>query len=496
MNLYSFSTLCFSFGVLLVSLLVIAKCKDAVATRFLFFSISVSGWGFLISFWIGQNYSGNVTLLLTRISHLFAVFIPVTWVHFIFDYIGKKEPFRGFYKINYGIAAFFAAFALTPFFIKEVHPVLNFKYFTGAGPLYHFFIFIFVTLIPYAFYFLFREYLAAKGQVREQLKYLVLGTFLGFTAGGLTIPPIYWIPVPQFFLILMPLYPLLTGIALIRHGLFDTQQILDAFRRDKLAAIGTLATSINHEIRNPLYIIQGLSQSFLANFSEGIFKDDAAALQKSTEILTKTEAQAARAVDIMKRFAMFAKQDVKQSPQTERVDLNQVLADVLPLVSHELELDKIELIQKIPQDLSPVNADRRHLEEILFNLIVNACQAMKNEASRDGQKSRIEISAEPQDGHVNLLVKDNGPGIPAESLKQIFEPFYTTKEQGTGLGLYVTRQLVEKNRGKITVTSKPGGGTGFLLRFPRAAEKEPEGKKIRPRADNPLNPITQPLKGK
>ena len=75
--------------------------------------------------------------------------------------------------------------------------------------------------------------------------------------------------------------------------------------------------------------------------------------------------------------------------------------------------------------------------------------------------------SEQEDGRISILVKDNGPGIPSDRIKQIFEPFYTTKEEGTGLGLYITKQLVEKNGGKISVKSKIGEGTKFVLEFKR-----------------------------
>ena len=149
--------------------------------------------------------------------------------------------------------------------------------------------------------------------------------------------------------------------------------------------------------------------------------------------------------------------------QIEEVDLGGVLEDVFLLMRHELELDKIKILQDIPKDLPPVKVDRRHFEEILFNLMMNACQAIKAQEI----EGEIAISAVQQNGHVNILIRDNGPGIPSDKINQIFEPFYTTKDDGTGLGLYVTKQLVEKSNGKISVKSKFPSGVEFSLRFPR-----------------------------
>ena len=164
-------------------------------------------------------------------------------------------------------------------------------------------------------------------------------------------------------------------------------------------------------------------------------------------------------MEIMKRFAMFAKQGVKEETQLAEISLSETFEGVLPLIRHELELDKIQLVKKVPNDLPRIRADRRQIEEIFFNLIVNACQAMK-----DGGK--LTVQAEQRNGSVQVEIQDDGPGIPSEQISKIFEPFYTTKESGTGLGLYVTKQLVERNGGHIFLQSKLNQGTNFILKFP------------------------------
>ena len=462
MNLYSFSTLVFSSGVLLIAVLALVKRKDKIAIRFLLFSICIFGWGFLFSFWITQNYSEIDTLKLARLAAVFVVFIPITWFHFVLTFIGKKEPFPYFYLINYTIAFFFVAIAPTPLIFEGVHPILGFKFMPTPGALHHFHLAIFVVLVPYGFYHLIRAYLFESGTRKDQLKYLLAGSVSGFVAGSSIYLAFYNIPFPLLLLIVMPLYPILTGIALIRYGLFDVQQIVDAFRRDKLAAIGTLATSINHEIRNPLYVVRGLAEAYLANVDDKIFKSDKEEIAKAREIFKKTSEHAARAMEIMKKFAVFAKDGAKQQPLLEPQSFRDIFERILPLIRHELELDKIELVNSIPDNLPLLRADRCHLEEILFNLIVNACQAMKEKGG-----GWIEVSAGQKNGSIEVKIQDNGPGIETERLLKIFEPFYTTKQEGTGLGLYITKQLVEKNEGKIEVDSKIGAGTVFILRFKR-----------------------------
>src|SRR5947207_1067193 len=117
MNIYSFSMLLFSFGILLIGALALAKRKDKIAKLFMYFSVSVSGWGFLWAFFMTQYYSQETELFLARLLHVFAAFIPICWLHFVFEYISKKEPFKHFYLFNYCVTLFLSITALTPLFI-------------------------------------------------------------------------------------------------------------------------------------------------------------------------------------------------------------------------------------------------------------------------------------------------------------------------------------------------------------------------------------------
>lgn len=174
--------------------------------------------------------------------------------------------------------------------------------------------------------------------------------------------------------------------------------------------------------------------------------------------------QTNRAIDIMSRFSHFSKQSVRKEPQPEQVNLKEVLDLIVSLVEHELTLDKIDLNFQIPDDCRKLLIDRRHLEEVLFNLLVNACQALK----KCEHKGLIKINVTEKVRHIYIQVSDNGPGLSAEQLKKLFEPFYTTKEEGTGLGLYIAKRLVEKNNGRLSVESAEGEGTTFQLELIKA----------------------------
>jgi len=186
--------------------------------------------------------------------------------------------------------------------------------------------------------------------------------------------------------------------------------------------------------------------------------------------------QADRAMDIIKRISIFAKAGIEGEMKFEAISVAEVLEDILPLVRYELAANSIVLTREIPKDLPEVWADRRYLEEIFFNLIVNACQALK-ETGKAGEirvNARVDPNTHPVCDiglpkhtpgveRVFVTVEDIGPGISKEQLNRIFEPFYTTKALGTGLGLYVVKQLVEKNGGKVDVRSRMGEGTSFTI---------------------------------
>ncbi len=461
MTPYNFSVLFFSFCSFLISLLVWLKRNDAVGKAYFIFSSMAGAWGCFWAITISENVSYDTALWSVRMADLAAIFIPISWLYFVSIFVGKTQKHKRVLRFLLMYSLLLASVSFHPLFIPRLIQTVNFRYYGGIGPLYHFFSVMFFTVVGMGFVELFKKLRETSGNAKTQLQGLIMAPAFGFLGGGMTFLPLYGLDVPQYGLFIMPLYPFVMAYFIMRENLFNIEKLAQAAHRGKLAAIGTLATSINHEIRNPLYVIQGLAGSFIANRQEGIYTSKDQVVEKAEEILVKVGDHATRAMEIMKGFARFAKQTVTENPQTDRVNLNKVLNDITPLVSHELNLERIELVKNIPSDLPEIQADSRHLEEILFNLIVNACQAIKATTA----SGKISISAFQSKDSVCIEVSDNGPGVAQKLIGHIFEPFYTTKEEGTGLGLYITKQLVERNGGKIAVKSKPGVGTAFVLEF-------------------------------
>ncbi len=235
----------------------------------------------------------------------------------------------------------------------------------------------------------------------------------------------------------------------------------EAAQKEKLAVIGTLSAGINHEIRNPLGIIKAQCEGFLLDWQDGMLKDKPLMelVTRGLSIMRSAVYHIDRATTITQKLSNFAKPI--NDPEARLVQLLDEINEVLTLISYDLTLEKIVVRKEIPPDLPKIVADPRQIQEVLFNLIRNAAQAIQPPGS-------ITIRATHQDREVHIAITDTGTGIAADHLQKIYDPFFTTKApgQGTGLGLFIVRQIVERNRGRIAVTSTVGQGTTFSLAFP------------------------------
>lgn len=461
MNPYSLSVLLFGFGVLLIAILALVRDCSRITLRFAGFSAMVVGWSFFYTAWTGYARPADECLRLIRISEVFAVFIPALWMHFIFDFVGHKPASHWDMPANYLISVVFAAFCPTPYFFTGVQEVPVFGWYKEGGPVFYAFFAYFCFSVARAFYELFRARALSEGPRKTQLTYLLIGWGTAFLGGTATFLPAMGITDFYSFFFLMPLYPIFLGVALTQFGYLDLTKITDSFHKDKLAAVGTLSACINHEIRNPVFVIEGVSQLYLEGHPNQI-KDPA--VEKAMKTISE---QSRRALEIMRNLSDFTKQEISSAkPVKAPVCVRKTLADVKPLIRHEFENRDIELHEEIPAELSSVSINKRHLEEILFNLLLNASQAICREP--DAGKRAVKIQALQKNGSVVLQIQDNGPGISEAQLPRIFEPFYSTREAGSGLGLFITKRLVERNGGKILVHSREGEGTTFRLTFPRA----------------------------
>jgi signal transduction histidine kinase len=244
----------------------------------------------------------------------------------------------------------------------------------------------------------------------------------------------------------------------------NAQLFAETAQNERRAAIGTLAAGINHEICNPLNIINMKIQVYLMGLKEGIYKErkPEEIIEEACAIMNVCLKQTSRISDITKKLSSFAKPSKDFKP--ELTDIEEQIDDTLAVVGHDLELERIEIRKDIRKPLSKILSDKRQIQQVFFNIIRNAGQAIKG-------KGVIEIRAfDDDEGNVKIEIADTGHGIPEDKIEKIYEPFFTTKDpgEGTGLGLAIVRQLVWRNKGDIKVRSKVDEGTTFIITFPRA----------------------------
>jgi signal transduction histidine kinase len=228
----------------------------------------------------------------------------------------------------------------------------------------------------------------------------------------------------------------------------DFDEILS--RANRLSSLGELAASIAHEIKNPLVSIEGFAKRILrAKDSEKVHQY-AQLIEKEADRLSK----------VLTRLLDFSRMS---EPAKEPLDLNETVDDTILFLEHHLtRFRHVSLAVKKAKRLPAVRADKTHVQQALINIVMNAAQAMS-----EGGPMVIETGTDRK-GYAWIAVTDKGPGIEPAVLNRIFEPFFTTKSkgQGTGLGLPLSKRLVEANDGKIEFTSVLGEGTTFRLLFP------------------------------
>jgi signal transduction histidine kinase/putative methionine-R-sulfoxide reductase with GAF domain len=219
-------------------------------------------------------------------------------------------------------------------------------------------------------------------------------------------------------------------------------------RSEKLAALGQLAAGVAHEIRNPLTSINILIHSLTENLpSENAHREDLRVIEE--EIL--------RINEIVDRFLRFAR---PASPLFEKADPVLIFEETLQLLRPQIEKGKIT-VQKRFETLPLITVDKEQIKQVALNLLMNAIQSMPEggELSIGGQFSK--------DGYwVELTVQDSGVGIPPENVDRLFDPFFSTKEGGIGLGLSIAHRIIDQHHGKIEVESDPGRGTLFTISLP------------------------------
>ncbi|MEE8471359.1 MAG: PAS domain S-box protein, partial [Dehalococcoidia bacterium] len=226
----------------------------------------------------------------------------------------------------------------------------------------------------------------------------------------------------------------------------------------RLAAVGELAAGVAHELNNPLAAVQAFAQ-FLSSR-----KDLDESMRSDVETIYR---EAQRASRITANLLSFAR---RHEPEKRFISINEVVQKSLELHAYSMKVNNLEVITELAPELPNTMADFYQIQQVFVNIITNAEQAMTEAHG----KGKLVVKTQTTGEVIQIAFADDGPGIPEEDLKRIFDPFYTTKDvgRGTGLGLSICFGLVEQHSGRIFARSKLGEGTTFFVEIPAVSEAE------------------------
>ncbi len=227
-------------------------------------------------------------------------------------------------------------------------------------------------------------------------------------------------------------------------------------RLSRLTTLGQLSTSIAHEVSQPLAAIAasaGACQRWL--------DADPANVDKARATALRIVADAERAKNVLERVRSITR---NEAPARTAFDLNLATREIIELSQGELLRAHIVLTLTLPEDLPQAYADRVQIQQVIGNLLLNAIEALSESGRPDPQ---IHIQTQTlQTGHVQWRIQDNGPGLPAQQRQHLFDTFWTTKQAGLGLGLTISRAIMDANNGHIGIQGDAGSGAVFIFTLP------------------------------
>lgn len=224
----------------------------------------------------------------------------------------------------------------------------------------------------------------------------------------------------------------------------------------RVTTVGALAASIAHEINQPLTSIR-LNATTCVRMMQGAAPD----LDRALELVNRTIRDSKRASDVIDRLkSLLGKKQIAFQP----IEVNDVVRDVMALSSMELQRNHVRLHTRLSETLPKVMGDRVQLQQVVLNLVLNAIDAMK---VVDHKRREIVITTASEHADVRLSVEDAGVGLDEDAVERLFEAFYTTKSTGMGIGLWVSRSIVESHGGRLNAAPRDGGGAQFTVRLPR-----------------------------
>jgi len=503
--------------------------KSKKNQTFCLYALFVALWAGFRFLWLTNN-TEIITLQYIRICLISATFIPPTFLHFSAYLINEYKKNSFLIKFIYILAIFISLTGFSNLFVDKLEPLLSFNYWPIAGPTFSLMWLEYFLIIPYALYIIYQKYKLVEYPERSKLKYVFYGILIAYLAGSTDFPLCYKIPIPPFANILVPFYTIFITYAILKYQLMDINVIIkksliytllitvitifylisiffaehilqsmfgykslfvsiisatfialafiplrnfiqnfiertffkgsyiqiaeenellrqEVIQSERMKSIAILASGMAHEIKNPLTPIKTFSEQLPSRL------DDKEFLLKFSKIINK---EVERIDSLVQELLSFAK---PSTPQLKQVNIHQLIDQTLDFLNNEIIRHKIKISTSFENKNALINIDHQQIRQALLNIFLNAIDAMPIGGS-------LKIDSRFHDNNIIITVADTGCGIEPKDLPHIFDPFFTKKDHGTGLGLSTTYEIIKNHQGKILAESKLGKGTTFKIELP------------------------------
>jgi len=513
----------------ILGLFVYSKNRRALTNRtFGLFCLTVSVWSYSYFLWqISTTESG--ALFWSKGLMAGAVFIAIFYLHFILSFLGKVKEYKKILIFGYLIFAFFFFANFTSFFVENVTPKLNFPYWPNPGILYHPFLLLWILYAIYPVYLLFREFSVTTGVFKSQIKYILIGTIVGY-AGGITNYLLWYdIPIPPFGNWTTTIYLIIVAYAILKYHLLEIRVILTEllvgaiglilliqaitaetlglkifgfFLLTLFSIVGyflikgilreiSLRTELqkayedlkkldkaksefisiaSHQLRTPLTAIKG----YISMIFEKIYGKPPEKMEKPLENIHSSSERLIKLVNDLLNVSRI--ESGRMEIKLEKLSLEE-LEKIITSVAEELKNitreKNIYLKTDFPEKtwketkkpLPRILIDRDKIRQAITNVIDNAI--------RYTEKGEVTIKYKVQNEKCTIEISDTGVGLTKYELSKMFESFSRgaagtrLHTEGAGLGLYIARRFVEMHNGKIWAESKgKNKGSTFYIELP------------------------------
>lgn len=499
------------------------KNKRSLLNRIFFiFCLSIALWAIFYFFWLVFNNTKTLALFFARVLNIVAVFIPITYFHFVTLFLSNYKEKKKLVILGYFITFFIFLSGFTKFFVKDVAPRLSFSWYPQPGFFYHFFVITFVGFVLYSWVLIFKSLQKFSGLKKLQAKYLLIGTIIGFAGGFTSFFPVYNVPIFPYGTGLVIFSVVFITFAILKYHLFEIRIILTellvgtmgiillvlpflmptrnlkfvtsflfilflifgyylikatheeekrreeaervAERERKLRleverlneARNQFLLSAQHYFRTPLTSIIG----YLSMILDGAYGPLDPVLKEKLSFTFSSCQELHKRIEEGLTIASF--QSGKGILNLEEIQFEDFLKEIFSEVEIQAKTKGLEFKLDLPKTPLPkIKIDVQRMREAISNLIQNAIKHTK--------EGGVYISLERKNNTLLLKIKDTGIGIPKEELPHLGTiPFERGRESkklsplGRGIGLYLSRLIIETHGGKLKIESE-GIGKGTTV---------------------------------